>query len=295
MTYPRELWENTQFHGEEYPFYCFRNRAAPVRAGQQVLWMHWHVHFELIVMLKGEAVFHIESRPYDTKPGDILLVPSGGLHVGYAATDEPIEFFALVFNGSMLESSAHDRLHARLLAPYATGQARFPVHIAKRGEAGGPIRECVERAIEEFEGRQRGYELTIKSYLILLFAYLARQHPSPLAADDSAAAPVRGTERFKPLLRYVEEHYDERISVEDAARQVNLNPYHFCKLFKKMTGRTFVDYVNRHRMNEAERLLRDTDLSITEIAERVGCGNSNYFTKLFKRHMGTTPSQARGR
>ncbi|MFD1907037.1 helix-turn-helix domain-containing protein [Paenibacillus rhizoplanae] len=69
--------------------------------------------------------------------------------------------------------------------------------------------------------------------------------------------------------------------------------FHFCKTFKKLTGRTFIDYVNFCRMDEAQRLLLETDLTITEISGRVGCDNPNYFTKLYKQYKGLTPSQAR--
>ena len=64
-------------------------------------------------------------------------------------------------------------------------------------------------------------------------------------------------------------------------------------MFKRLTGRTFVDYVNLTRMNEAERPLRERTLTITEIAGIVGRGNPNYFTKLYKQYKGMTPSQAR--
>ncbi len=294
MTHPRELWENTPFHGQEYPFYIFRIPIRGVRRGQEILGLHWHEHFEILVMVRGRAVFHIESQPYEARPGDILLVPSGGLHVGYSLEDQDVEFMAFVFNGSMLESAARDTLHARLLGAHVSGRARFPVRIADAEGNGEFARDCIAKAVEEFKEKRRGYELAIKSYLYLLFVNLSREHVPARKAEELAAEYSRGSERFKPLIRYVEDKYREKITVEEAARLVNLSPFHFCKLFKKLTGRTFVEYVNRHRMNEAEKLLRDTDLSVTEIADRVGCGNPNYFTKLFKQHKGITPSQARG-
>jgi YesN/AraC family two-component response regulator len=56
----------------------------------------------------------------------------------------------------------------------------------------------------------------------------------------------------------------EKLTVEQAAKLVSLNPYHFCKTFKKLTGRTFIEYVNVYRVKEAERLLLETDLNVTE-------------------------------
>ena len=91
----------------------------------------------------------------------------------------------------------------------------------------------------------------------------------------------------------MEAQLSQPLSVEQAARIVNLNPYHFCKTFKKLTGRTFIDYMNWLRINESDRLLRETEWTVTEIAERIGCGNANYFTKLFKKYKGFPPSEVR--
>lgn len=137
------------------------------------------------------------------------------------------------------------------------------------------------------------YQLVVKNQLHLFFLLLSRTIPPQLTDTWQNERQSVSRERFKPLLEYLEKHWDEKITVEKAAKFVSLNPYHFCKTFKKITGRTFIDYVNASRINEAERLLRETDLSVTEIAGLIGCDNPNYFTKLFKQYKGLTPSSMR--
>jgi AraC family transcriptional activator of pobA len=295
MTHPRELWENTYLQGHEYPFNIFRIRVPDCRPDQQILRLHWHEHFEVLFVTEGRAVFHIEGEPYEASPGDVLLVPSGGLHVGYSPEAQSLDYYAFVFNGSMLEGLPQDSLHSRFVAPFAEGRLRFPVRIADSSCDNDAVRDCVRGAIDQFESRSRAYPLAVKAHLSLLFALLAGKYLPEHRADPYPAALPGRSERFKPLFRYVEERYRDKITVEEAARLVSLNPHHFCKLFKKLTGRTFIEYVNAYRMNEAERLLLRTDLTVTEIADRVGCGNPNYFTKLFKQVKGVTPSQARSR
>lgn len=296
MTHPLELWENTALLAEEFPFNAFRIRAEDCRKDQLILGMHWHEHFELLVVKEGSAVYHIEGVPYEARPGDVLLVPSGGLHVGYSlAEGQTLDYYAVVFNGALLACVPQDSAYERYLAPYVSGRIRFPVRIASREEEASPARDCVERAIAEFQDRGRAYEPAVRACLLMLFALLSREHLPERAPDSPGAALSRQSERFKPLFRYVEEHYADKLTIGQAARLVSLNPYHFCKSFKKLTGKTFIEYVNACRMNAAERLLRHSDLSVTEIADRVGCGNPNYFAKLFKQVKGMTPSQARER
>jgi YesN/AraC family two-component response regulator len=95
------------------------------------------------------------------------------------------------------------------------------------------------------------------------------------------------------LIEQIEAEPTGKMSVTEAAGQVGLNTYHFCKMFKKLTGRTFVEYVNGCRMTKAEQLLQESSMTITEIAAQVGCENANYFTKLYKQYKGMTPSQGR--
>lgn len=85
MTYPRDLWEDTALENTAYPFQLFQNRCLAARAGHCILYLHWHEHFELLVMKRGSAVFHIDSRPYAAAEGDVLIIPGGSLHVGYSS------------------------------------------------------------------------------------------------------------------------------------------------------------------------------------------------------------------
>jgi AraC family transcriptional activator of pobA len=294
MTYPKELWENTRLEDRNYPLNFFRNRWGEVRQGQNIMSLHWHEHLEWIVMIRGQAVFHIDSHPVHVVPGDILFVPPSGLHVGYSLVDEPLEYVSMVFNASLFRDYARDPLHERVVLPFLKGEASLPYLLPNIEEAKlTNYRSLIHQAIDSFEKKDAAAPLIAKSYLYLLFTLLAQQFPPPPSAKKLYDPTSPSMNRFKELFRHIEAHYAEKLTVEQAAKLVSLNPYHFCKTFKKLTGRTFIEYVNVCRVKEAERLLLETDLNITEIAGQVGCGNPNYFTKLFKQHTGIVPSQLR--
>jgi two-component system response regulator YesN len=90
--------------------------------------------------------------------------------------------------------------------------------------------------------------------------------------------------------RFVYNHLDKKISLEDAAAHLHLHPSYLSRLFKRETGENFVEYVTRIKMGKAKELLEITDKSIEEIAEMLGYDNKNYFGKLFKAHTGTVPN-----
>jgi AraC family transcriptional activator of pobA len=291
MTYPQELRERTPTWDSDYPIRFYRNHCPANRQDNIVLSLHWHEHFEIIDIQFGRATFHIDSRPYEAEAGDLLFVPAGGLHVGYSPLEEAIEYVAIVFNQSLLRIVQPDSVHERYIAPFLDGKAHLPVKLSGKDESMAVYRKLIREATAEYERKSPAYQLMVKHTIQLLFVHLARSYLPPNLADKPAI--VRNLEPFKPLIKHIEKQYDKPLSIESAARMVSLNPFHFCKTFKKLTGCTFVDYVNRHRMNVADQLLRDTDLSVTEIADRVGCGNTNYFTKLYKKYKGFPPSHAR--
>lgn len=95
------------------------------------------------------------------------------------------------------------------------------------------------------------------------------------------------------ILRYVNQHYDQDISLQSMAQFVKMDESYLSGLFKKKTGDTFITYLQRLRVEEAKFYLEETELSVAEIGERSGFANASYFFKIFKRLTGSTPSEYR--
>ena len=93
--------------------------------------------------------------------------------------------------------------------------------------------------------------------------------------------------------KYMEENFSKDISLEDVSMKVDISSYYFSKLFKEETGRNFIEYLTELRMEEAKRLLRETDMSMKEICLSVGYSDPNYFSRNFKKYAGITPTEAR--
>lgn len=295
VVYPNELREKTRLEEKTYPLQLFVNERPGARMHDNILFLHWHEHFEIIMMRRGRAIFHIDSEPYEASEGDVLFVPAGGLHVGYSLCDSPVSFVSIVFNGSLFNDWVHDPVHTQYVAPYLEGQLHLPVRPDGPEAAETAYRSILDDMLAEFTAKRPAYQLILKTQLYLCFTLLARANLPTQNEQKRSDRYSLGRERFKPLFEHLDRHFAEKMSIEQAARFVNLTPYHFCKTFKRLTGRTFIEYVNVCRINEAERLLLGSDRTITEIAGRVGCDNPNYFTKLFKQYKGVTPSRLRKR
>ena len=114
--------------------------------------------------------------------------------------------------------------------------------------------------------------------------------------EAAAAHNYEGTRVITDQVkRYIEEHYSEDLSLEQAAAMARLSPYYFSRMFKRDYGTNFIDFVHSVRVRHARELLRESLLSIKEIAQAVGFSDANYFTRVFKRHESMTPSVYRGK
>jgi AraC-like DNA-binding protein len=94
---------------------------------------------------------------------------------------------------------------------------------------------------------------------------------------------------------YILNHLGERLGIRETAAHVGKSESYFSHLFKKETGTSFVDYVNRVKMDAAAELLEDSSLKTVDVAERLGIDNPNYFSVLFKKIMGSSPLEYRNK
>lgn len=90
---------------------------------------------------------------------------------------------------------------------------------------------------------------------------------------------------------YIDDHFDEDITLDDISRQINISPYYFSKLFKEEVGQSFIEYITGLRMDKAKILLATTNKSMKEICSAIGYADPNYFSRTFKKNVGVTPTE----
>src|SRR5690606_974499 len=101
---------------------------------------------------------------------------------------------------------------------------------------------------------------------------------------------VRNAKCLGEALKYIRENFNKNITLEDVARSVYISPYYLSHLFKEELNITFLEYLTMVRMEEAKGLLKDTSLSIVAVASQVGYEDASYFSKVFKKYVGMSPS-----
>lgn len=93
--------------------------------------------------------------------------------------------------------------------------------------------------------------------------------------------------------KYIDTNFQKGISLEEVSRKIDISPYYFSKMFKQKMGETFIEYLTKKRMSHAKELLRNPEYSIKEICMISGYSDPNYFSRIFKKYEGMTPSEYR--
>mgnify|MGYP003241293883 CR=1 FL=1 len=104
---------------------------------------------------------------------------------------------------------------------------------------------------------------------------------------------VRMSAVAENIRQYIDMHYKEDISLQSVAEEMNYSDAYFCKIFKQCFDKSFIGYLTEYRLERAKQLLADVRINVKDISVNVGYRDSNYFTKVFKRAMGSTPTEYR--
>lgn len=255
----------------------------------QKIRLHWHEHMEWIYVKKGRVQLQINNTIAVLEADELAFVNSRQLHEAIPL-DEDTELVAIVFNEVLIRNSGLDSTEARYFEPILNHSLLLPNFLKSDDSICRSIISSVSRLLQEFDDKKTGFELFIKGELYRLFGLIIRHHPELWNIQYAARL---NDDMITTFLKYLRENSHKPITVTEAAKLVNLSPNHFCSVFKKTTGRTLIEYINLLRVNEAERLLKETVDSIEEIAFKIGFSNSTYFGRVIKKYRNMTPTHLR--
>lgn len=245
---------------------------------------HWHSdQYELNVLLHGSQEFCVERSNILLQEDDVILVPPGNGHASFAQNPNTC---ALVLHFS-----------ASAFRPFVKKGTRylFPECVSTEETRNDPAFRQIRFLVSEIFAaayRQSPYsQLRAKANLELLLATLCESfHPQSVQINQEDAIHQ---ETFSKMIRYVEEHYSEKLSLDDLATFSQYNRTYVSTLFKNTVGVNFYAYLTRVRFQHALLELVGTKKTLTEIALDNGFSDLKSFNKMFRETIGRTPSEYR--
>lgn len=247
---------------------------------------HYHPELELVYVNGGNGKRQIGSHISYYTGGDLILIGSNLPHCGFTDsctgnTSESVVQMKSDFLGLDFFDIPEMRSIHRLFEKAQGG-------IAFTGDAKKKIGEKIE-ILEYKSDFQR-----LLAILNILNELATTTEFQILNADQlSVETQTKENDRINTIFNYVKENYNEPIALEEMADLTHMTVPSFCRYFKKVTHKTFVQFVNEYRLVHASNLLSESDRSITEICFESGFNNFSHFNKSFKAFTGMSPSEYR--
>ena len=268
-----------------FPVKLHPPHTRKMAAGETLFVPHWHEHLEFLYFVAGNAVIECGSQPVSCGSGDLCVVNSNELHYGICASED-LSYYAIIADLSILHSHAWDAVETKYITPITRNRILFQNRIS--GDEA--VTQCMLTIVRELEQQELGYELSVKSQLYGLVSMLIRNYVATPKELDAYRYRLKEQERLAPVFVYIDEHYREKLTVQQLADLAGLSRYHFSRLFKLVTDKSLVEYINLIRINKSESLLRNKALNISEIALATGFSDIYYFSRTFKKLKKVSPT-----
>lgn len=272
----------------EFPFRRF------VHKGEVLAYPHWHKMVEIIYVTRGVLHLGVNDIPIVMQAGEIQFINAGDTHYFLASPNSErivVQFdFFLFHDDEALQNDGQPGLRHRL-STMCTHSRQWPLATTLA------MQNLLQAVSREDEERSVGYKYMIKARLLEIIALIYRDIPvnqriTPRPLDATVAFKSEKTlARLDKIFSYIEHHYHESLTLDDISGYMGFNTCYFTRFFRNNTGTTFIRFLHNYRLNRAKWLLLNEEISVSEVAERVGFNSVKTFHHVFKQDTGIAPRQ----
>jgi AraC-like DNA-binding protein/mannose-6-phosphate isomerase-like protein (cupin superfamily) len=285
---------------EQIPVYSLHNFSSSGRISQQfqvevfdanrhfsVKYPHRHDFFEVLYLSKGSGFHVIDGNKYNIQPPCVFFMSPGQAHKIEFSSD--IEGFIFIFTSEfyLINQTNQNRL-IEFPFFFSIRQENRPL-VLDSGKDVIFLETLFRKGIAEIDkGNDYPIDL-LRSVLDLILTSCAALYKT----DENSLSKGRGHIVVKKFFQLVEENYQKNLTVNEYADKLAITANHLTQTVNQLTGKTSSQIIKAKQVLEIKRLLVHTNLSVTEIANRLNFPDQSYFTKFFKRETGLSPLQYR--
>lgn len=252
---------------------------------------HYHDFSELVLVLGGRGRHLLEGESFPVAAGNVFVVQGNQVHS--FRDREDLVLVNIMYDPArvLLPAGLLRRLPGYsalfLLEPTFRSAHRFSSRLQLDRKDLGAAEALAERIELESRQAQPGHEAVLLGLLIELMVFLSRRY------GESDVRESRALLEMGRLISTLEQRFSEPWTLEQMAKLARVSRTNLLRVFRQATGKSPVDYLIGLRIEAAKRLLRQTGLSMTDIALETGFGDSNYFARQFRLVTGRTPTAFR--
>lgn len=279
----REIKEHGSF---AFPVACYVNHTGTV----PVPW-HWHDELEVIFVKRGSVLIQIGSEKREVTEGGGCFINAGVLHAVEKTSIVEIEERSIVFHPRLVGGSMDSVFWQKYVLPVISNRAFSGTYLDPSTPWQKEMISHIQTVWEACAMEKEDYEIVARNALSRCLSLTLKQQFGKKSGLSEKA--LRQNERMKIMLKYIQEHFDEALSVRQIAESVSVSESECMRCFRNTIGVTPIAYLKSYRLQCAAELLENTKDPVSDIGGRCGFLEMSYFSRAFRQVYGCTPSQYR--
>ena len=248
---------------------------------------HSHDFYELVYIADGYCLHESTGRMTLLMAGDLFIIPPGKKHRYMCNRD--IQLYNCMFTMDAFVHAREQFKHLPGVNMLTSESQEHFLHTHLELQERMDFVHLLDEMCDEYSARLPGWELMLESYgvnLLVKFGRIFQRHMGDAGDKRSYMGYVT------QALKYIDEHYQDELSIREIAEHIGVSGDYFSRQFKQVTGIAPVEYLRRYRFARAMELLA-AGASVTAVSRQVGFRNLCHFSREFKNQLGVTPSQYR--
>ena len=279
--------ELKQHGNEQFPFLVSYQKLSEYESGS-FMW-HWHPEIEITYVQKGTMCYKVNHMVYHLKEGDIVFNNSGALHSGTMENQKDCAYIPVTFDSRLIYGFFQSTVNSKYVDPVIQDSMLPAICIDQSEPWHKPFREYLLRIIDLDEKKPDFYELDITICLQSMWRLLLEHITyEPQASRENSLE----YDRIKKILSYIEENYQNKITLNDIAGHIHLCESECTRLFKRHMNTTLFAFLQEYRIERSLEFLQD-DQPVSAVADKAGFSDPNYYSKVFAKIKGCSPGEYR--
>lgn len=250
---------------------------------------HNHIAIEIIRVLQGEMIVTIDREKIPIYPGDIVFINPLEIHiVSTERGDTYCEFQVINFDLSMLKTTENTEFNV-FIDDIERENLKFRSCILTDSPISPVLTDAMINLHTAYKKEKNlANFMNIISYLLCFMATLTENGFTYKPKKEKVSSQIPFS---KTVVQYIRNNYNQQLTTQKIATDLNFNKSYFCRNFKAVFNQTFVDYLNQYRISIAKNLSLDDYKTLNSIAQAVGYKNYDNFANCFKKITGYTPKE----
>lgn len=285
------LYENVR-EDKRNDFFCFVSDFDRTdRYHEPIIESHYHGYIEIIYIFSGELKVTINNSLLVGTAGDMFVIVPSEVHS--LERKKGCKYICIQVDPSFIFSGIMSTIELKFHLPF-TNDLNADSHLFKASVIDKTdIPKHIQSIILEYENPSKLHRLAIRTSLSHVSLWTLQQWQNLSTAPAPVPSNSERLIKLSPVLERLNKDYNQNIKAEDMANEMHMSNSYFSRFFNSAVGMGFTEYLNFIRINEAERLIVSTDMSINEVAAQVGFANPSYFITQFKKQFKISPKKYR--